>query len=259
MYWRLGRSRSSTMSASTTVEAPEVPRNYLVVGSDVRSETDGDFGETTRSSAPTSSCSSASTRRRSRRTWSSLPRDLWVELPDGGHDRINAAYADGTPAGPHRHDPAELRHRRQPLRRGRHGRIRPHGRRHRRGQHVLRHAEMRDGLSGLDIPSIPAASCSTEHGAGLRPGPAPRVPHRVGRWRTDPTGDLGRISRQQVFVRRVTRAGHGQEPPQPGHAQQPHGASSSTASGSTPSWASERRCSTSPTNFRASTSPTCTR
>lgn len=61
---------------------------------------------------------------------------------------------------------------------------------------------VRDSNSGLDIPS---AGCVTlDPVQALAFARSRAYEERVnGYWRTDPTGDLGRISRQQLFIRRV--------------------------------------------------------
>ena len=51
----------------------------------------------TSTAAPTRSSWSASTRAPGAATSIGIPRDAWVELPDGASDRINAAYADYGP------------------------------------------------------------------------------------------------------------------------------------------------------------------
>ncbi|MEY2403825.1 MAG: hypothetical protein QOD38_1376, partial [Acidimicrobiaceae bacterium] len=62
----------------------------------------------------------------------------------------------------------------------------------------------RDTKSGLDIPE---AGCITlDPVQALAFARSRAYEYQVnGRWRTDPTGDLGRISRQQEFIRKVIR------------------------------------------------------
>jgi anionic cell wall polymer biosynthesis LytR-Cps2A-Psr (LCP) family protein len=94
VYWRLGQIRVFDDVTVDAVEAPELPRNYLLVGSDVRSETDADFGQTVGERSDTVILVRYDPESQ-QAYMTSLPRDLWVELPEGGHDRINAAYAAG--------------------------------------------------------------------------------------------------------------------------------------------------------------------
>ena len=60
----------------------------------------------------------------------------------------------------------------------------------------------RDDKSGLDVPT---AGCVTLDPSQALAFARSRAYEQLvnGRWQTDPTGDLGRISRQQLFIRRV--------------------------------------------------------
>ncbi|MEY2456217.1 MAG: hypothetical protein QOK06_1311 [Acidimicrobiaceae bacterium] len=61
---------------------------------------------------------------------------------------------------------------------------------------------VRDLNSGLDVPT---AGCITLDGVQALAFARARAyeVNRNGRWQTDPTGDLGRIERQQLFIRKV--------------------------------------------------------
>lgn len=201
VYWRLGRVTVFDDVSVDRVEQPEQPRNFLIVGSDVRSESDGDFGETTGERADTIMMVRFEPETKQAHLVS-FPRDLWVELPDGGHDRINAAYAEG--GRQYLIDTIRMNY----------GLEVNHyvevnfvafgqlvdsiG-----GVSMYFDAEMRDELSGLDVGET---GCVVLNGGqALAFARARHLQYRTeGRsWRTDPTGDLGRISRQQMFVRRV--------------------------------------------------------
>ena len=130
----------------------------------------------------------------------SLPRDLWVELPDGGHDRINAAYA----AGRQRlidtirlNFGIDVNHYVEIDMVGFGRLVDAIG-----GVSMYFDTPMRDELSGLEIPS---AGCVVLNGGmALAFTRARHLEYRTeSGWRTDPTGDLGRISRQQIFLRSV--------------------------------------------------------
>jgi LCP family protein required for cell wall assembly len=199
VYWRLGQVRVFDDVSVDQVDAPESPRNYLLVGSDVRSETDDDFGETTgeRSDVvvlvrfdPESG----------QAYMLSLPRDLWVELPGGGHDRINAAYAEG------RQELIEtirlnfgidVNHYVEIDMQGFGRLVDAIG-----GVRMYFDTPMRDDNTGL---SIEASGCALLDGrTALAFARSRHLEYETeSGWRTDPTGDLGRISRQQVFLRRV--------------------------------------------------------
>jgi LCP family protein required for cell wall assembly len=130
----------------------------------------------------------------------SIPRDLWVQHPDGSSGRINAAYRDG---------PAAL------ISTIRHG----------IGIPVHHYVEVdfvtfaglvnsvggvtihldhpaRDDRSGLNQPEAGAVTFDGSQALAYV-----RSRHYAelidGSWRTDPTGDLGRVQRQQHFLRSV--------------------------------------------------------
>lgn len=129
----------------------------------------------------------------------SIPRDLWVIRADGSQGRINAAYRDG---------PAALIQTIQGL-----------------GVPVHHYVEVdfvtfaglvdavggvtieiphpaRDDHSGLNLPEAGAVSLDgTQALAYVR---SRRYTELIdGSWRTDPTADLGRVMRQQQFLRAV--------------------------------------------------------
>jgi LCP family protein required for cell wall assembly len=62
----------------------------------------------------------------------------------------------------------------------------------------------RDALSGLKVPTAGCIQLDGDQALAFA-----RARHyesfESGRWRTDPTGDLGRINRQQVFIQRMMR------------------------------------------------------
>ena len=90
-----------TQEGRTAIDIPEVsraeagdPRTFLLLGSDERY---GDKQAQGSSRARTRSCSSGSTRTRKRIAVMSLPRDLKVQVPGAGTNKINAAYEIGGP------------------------------------------------------------------------------------------------------------------------------------------------------------------
>jgi len=201
VYWRLGHVHVFDDLSVDVVEAPDEPRNYLLVGSDVRTEGDSDFGQTTGERSDVVMLVRFDPETKQAYT-ASLPRDLWVELPDGGHDRINAAYAEG--GRQYLIDTIRLNfgidvnHYVEVDMAGFGRLVDAIG-----GVNMYFTTPMRDGLSGLDIP---AAGCVTLNGGmAVAFARARHLEYRSesGRWRTDPTGDLGRISRQQLFLRKV--------------------------------------------------------
>jgi LCP family protein required for cell wall assembly len=199
VYWRLGQVRVFDDVAVDTVDVPEEPRNYLLVGSDVRSETDGDFGQTVGERSDVVLLVRFDPESK-QAYMASLPRDLWVELPGGGHDRINAAYAEGRQTlidAIRLNFGIDINHYVEVDMVGFGKLVDAIG-----GVSMYFDAPMRDGPSGLTIPS---AGCAVlDGGMAVAFARARHLEYQTeDGWRTDPTGDLGRISRQQVFLRTV--------------------------------------------------------
>jgi LCP family protein required for cell wall assembly len=139
----------------------------------------------------------------SRASLLSLPRDLWVPLASGGHQRINAAIQTGGPEElidtiedylgiPINHyvqvDFAGFRDLVAVI----------------DGVQVYFQDAARDRNSGLDIEE-PGCVMLTPDQALAYVRSRHYQTYSGGRWRTDPTGDLGRISRQQDFIVRALR------------------------------------------------------
>jgi LCP family protein required for cell wall assembly len=133
----------------------------------------------------------------------SLPRDLWVPLASGGNQRINSAIQNGGPSElidtidqylgiPINHyvqvDFAGFQELVDVI----------------DGVEVYFPTPARDSRSGLDIET---AGCVTLDGQQALSYVRSRHYQRYedGRWRTDPSADLGRISRQQDFIVRALR------------------------------------------------------
>jgi LCP family protein required for cell wall assembly len=199
VYWRLGQVRVFDEVSVDQVEAPEGPANYLLVGSDVRSESDDDFGETTgeRSDVVVLIRFDAAS---GQAFMMSLPRDLWVELPGGGHDRINAAYAEGRQElieAIRLNFDIDVNHYVEIDMQGFGRLVDAIG-----GVRMYFDTAMRDDNTGLNIAGT---GCTLLDGrSALAFARSRHLEYETeSGWRTDPTGDLGRISRQQVFLRRV--------------------------------------------------------
>jgi polyisoprenyl-teichoic acid--peptidoglycan teichoic acid transferase len=199
VYWRLGQVRVFDDVTVDTVDVPEEARNYLLVGSDLRNETDGDFGQTVgeRSDVVVLVRFDPASKQA---YMVSLPRDLWVEFPGGGHDRINAAYAES------RQElidvirlnfGIDINHYVEVDMAGFGKLVDAVG-----GVSMYFDTPMRDDNSGLRIES---AGCAVlDGGMAVAFARARHLEYQTeDGWRTDPTGDLGRISRQQVFLRTV--------------------------------------------------------
>jgi polyisoprenyl-teichoic acid--peptidoglycan teichoic acid transferase len=132
----------------------------------------------------------------------SIPRDLWVPIPaTGGSQRINTAYAGG----PQRlidtieeNFDVPIHHYVEVDFVGFSDLVSAVG-----GVSMWFDTPVRDANSGLDIPT---AGCHVLDGpTALAFTRARHLQYQLdsGRWSTDGTGDLGRITRQQVFLRRA--------------------------------------------------------
>jgi LCP family protein required for cell wall assembly len=133
----------------------------------------------------------------------SLPRDLWVPLASGGNQRINAAIEAG---GPEVLIDTIEEYLGIPI------------------NHYVQvdFAGFRDLVAVVDGVEVYFENAARDRNSGLyveQPGCVTLDPEQAlayvrarhyqtfegGRWRTDPTGDLGRISRQQDFIVRALR------------------------------------------------------
>lgn len=205
-YSRLPRVElGSTLSED--VESGE-PRNVLIVGIDSAAGLDpNDPVRATRQSGGLRSDTMMILRldpASERASLLSLPRDLWVPIPGStGNQRINVAVNQG---GPQRlietiqeYFNVPIHHYMQIDFAGFQDLVAAVG-----GVPLYFPTPVRDKNSGLLVEK---AGCIT-----LSPSQAlAYVRSRAyqflddGRWRTDPTGDLGRISRQQDFIRRAVK------------------------------------------------------
>ncbi len=132
----------------------------------------------------------------------SIPRDLWVPIPGtGGSQRINTAYA----AGPQQLiDTIEsnfdipIHHYVEIDFVGFVDLVDAVG-----GVPMWFDTPVRDAQSGLNVPVSGCHRLDAESALAFTRSRAYQYQDDNGRWHTDPTGDLGRISRQQVFLRRA--------------------------------------------------------
>jgi len=188
--------------------APAKPANFLVVGSDTRELGASDSGEAGiygKGKEIPPSGQRADTiviarvdPGRSTIEMLSVPRDLWVKLPAGNSQRINSAYNKGPQA---LVDTIEsnlgitINHYVEVNFDGFRGLVEAVG-----GVPLYFDTPIRDRNSGLWITEL---GCQTlDPNQALAFARARHLQYRVdGRWKSDPTGDLGRITRQQVFLR----------------------------------------------------------
>jgi len=216
-YWRFNQINKEKLSLSK-VGASE-PQNFLVVGSDSREalqKGDPDYNAFNgRNEAPSGQRSDTIiVMRVDPKTHSvdmvSLPRDLWVPISGTGENqRINTAYSlsngrqrlidtiqedFGIP----------INHYIEVDFKGFKGVVDAVG-----GVPMYFDEAMRDDNSGLSVTKPGCVTLGGEQAIAFA-----RARHleykdpKTGKWRSDPTGDLGRITRQQVFMRKVIdRAG----------------------------------------------------
>jgi polyisoprenyl-teichoic acid--peptidoglycan teichoic acid transferase len=133
----------------------------------------------------------------------SLPRDLWVTLDSGGSQRINVAVQVGGPSELietiEGYLAIPINHYVQVDFAGFQDLVGAIG-----GVPVYFPEPARDRNSGLAVPEAGCVTLDGEQALAYVRSRAFQV-YVDGSWRTDPTGDLGRISRQQDFIRRALR------------------------------------------------------
>ena len=188
---------------------PGEPMNVLVVGSDTREGIDqagkDNFGGTKEVKGQRSDTIIILRvdPKREQASMLSLPRDLYVPIAGTGRsDRINTAFE----AGPERliQTVSEafaipIDHYVQVDFNGFRGIVSAVG-----GVQIYSPARARDKVTGLDIPNPGCVTLSGDQALAFVRSRQYEY-FENGKWRTDPTGDLGRIQRQQDFVRRVLK------------------------------------------------------
>ena len=190
-------------------EAPGDPMNVLLVGSDTRSNLSkaeqARFGTTSDVGGSRSDTMMILhiDPEQEKAAILSIPRDLWVEIPGfKNKQRINIAF-DGE-RGPHRlittirqNLGIDIDHFVQVDFDGFRGVVDALG-----GVKVYFPAPARDPISELDVPEAGCIELSPDQALAYVRARNFQT-FESGRWRTDPTADLGRIARQQDFMRRV--------------------------------------------------------
>ncbi len=196
------------LSPEPEKEAVDKAQNFLLVGSDSRASIDpsdpniGAFGSEADVGGQRSDTimvlriDPAS----ERASILSFPRDLWVSIAGtGGKQRINTAFSRGPDvlvATLQQNFGIPIQHFVEVDFAGFKGLVDAVG-----GVPVYFENPARDKNTGLNIP---VAGCATLNGdQALAYARSRHYEYKIGnKWRTDGTGDLGRISRQQDFIRR---------------------------------------------------------
>lgn len=214
-WYRFGQLPRVTLAAGILTpegegDAPLGVQNWLLVGSDSRefvaSDEDEDSFGTSDDVGPARADTIIVLRidpEAEQAAMLSIPRDLWLPIAGtGGNQRINTAFT---------HGPAQLiqtitdnfgipiHHYAQVDFAGFKGVVDAVG-----GVEVWFPSPARDRMAGLDVQETGCVNLSGDQALAYV-----RSRHyqyqEDGRWRDDPSGDLGRISRQQDFIRRAIR------------------------------------------------------
>ena len=206
-YYRFGQLPRINIHNLTPDAPPGEPQNFLLVGSDTRAFVDNpDEAESFGSAGGQRSDTIILVRvdpRTKRAAMVSFPRDLWIPIaPDGHRQRINTAFE---------HGPEQLvetiklnynvpiHHYLQVDFASFQGLVDAVG-----GVQLYLPGAVRDKVTGLNITDT---GCVLFHGdqalAYVRSRHFQYMEN--GRWHSDPRGDLGRIERQQDFIRRALR------------------------------------------------------
>lgn len=210
-YYRFGQlPRISFAPDILEADPPGEPQNFLLVGSDTRA-----FVDSAEESAAFGSSSDTGGQRSDtiiivridpqtkRAAMVSFPRDLWVPIaPDGHEQRINTAFANGPEALIQTiklNFQIPINHYMQVDFAGFQGLVDAVG-----GVELFLPGPVRDKVSGLNITDT---GCVLFHGDQALSYVRSRhyEYQENGRWEFDQRGDLGRIERQQDFIRRALR------------------------------------------------------
>jgi LCP family protein required for cell wall assembly len=206
VYWATGRFARANLTLDSA--GANEPRNYLIIGSDSRDNVDPNdpsAGAFLGPGEPAGKRSDTILLVRidpiaSTVKMLSLPRDLWVPLADTGqNDRINAAYGRGRQVlvdtirkdfGVVVNNYIEVDfHGFKDL-------VNAIG-----GVPMYFDTAMRDGNTGLDVTQPGCVTLNGDQALAFARSRHLEFKDGRGRWQDDPTGDLGRITRQQIFVR----------------------------------------------------------
>lgn len=201
-------TRFSTDEVNVQEAPPEEPANYLIVGSDSRenvSPDDPTFGADAESVGGQRSDTIMLARidpEETRIQIVSFPRDLWLPLASGQTQRINAAYGQG------RQVLIDTIQQNFDIQINHYIEVDFSG--FRRlvdaidGVPVYLDTAYRDERANLAQPIGPGCvTLNGEQALGFSRARHLQKLNENGRWVTDPTGDLGRITRQQFFIRKA--------------------------------------------------------
>jgi LCP family protein required for cell wall assembly len=211
-YYQFGNLPRIDLAPHTLAQSapPGEPQNFLLVGSDSRAFVDNTADQKAFGNSAATGGQRADTiilvrvdPQTHRAAMVSFPRDLWIPIaPDGHNQRINTAFE----AGPQQliqtisaNFNIPIHHYAQVDFKGFQGLVDAVG-----GVKIYLATPVRDRVTGLNIHDT---GCVQLHGDQALAYVRSRhfQYQEKGRWKSDPTGDLGRITRQQDFIRRALR------------------------------------------------------
>lgn len=208
LYWVTGQFLRTNLALDGA--GAHEPRNYLVIGSDSRANVDPndpDAGAILGPGAPDGKRSDTILVLRvdpdaGTVKMLSFPRDLWIPMADTGeNDRINSAYGRGRQVlvdTIRRDFGIEINNYIEVDFEGFKGLVSAIG-----GVPVYFDTPMRDTHTGLDIEQTGCINLDPDQALAFARSRYLEFKDKRGRWAADPSGDLGRITRQQVFVRKA--------------------------------------------------------
>lgn len=209
VYWKTGRFGRANISLDK-VTSNLAARNYLIIGSDSRANIDpsaADAAAFVGGGTPTGQRSDTILLLRvdpvaGDATMLSFPRDLWVNIANRSQKaKINSAYGQGRQVlvdtirqdfGIEIHNYIEVDFK------GFQGLVNAID-----GVPMYFDTPMRDDNTGLDIPRAGCVTLNGEQALAFARSRHLEYLDSQGRWQQDPTADLGRITRQQIFVRKA--------------------------------------------------------
>jgi LCP family protein required for cell wall assembly len=208
VYWATGRFARANLKLDSA--GSNEPRNYLIIGSDSRANVDPSDPDAAAFLGPGEPAGKRSDTILLVRIdpvagtvkMLSFPRDLWVPISDTGqNDRINAAYGRGRQVlvdtikkdfGVDVNNYIEVDFR------GFKGLVDAIG-----GVPMYFDTAMHDDNTGLDVEQPGCVTLNGDQALAFARSRHLQFKDGRGRWQDDPTGDLGRITRQQIFVRKA--------------------------------------------------------
>src|SRR5581483_1822210 len=208
VYWATGRFARANLTLDSA--GRNEPRNYLIIGSDSRENVDPNDPQAGAFLGPGEPAGKRSDTILLVRIdpingtvqMLSFPRDLWVPIADTGkNDRINAAYGRGRQVlvdtirkdfGVTVNNYIEVDFR------GFKDLVNALG-----GVPMYFDTAMRDANTGLDVGQPGCVTLDGDQALAFARSRHLQFKDGKGRWQDDPTGDLGRITRQQIFVRKA--------------------------------------------------------